>query len=136
MKQDVSSTVDESSARSNATSITNMDVDNNIEPSLGDHSYNDIVQANEALWNLEGTVYFIGKPCAPSRDNISTPPCEGPYPNYQIKIYEKMNGKNTLVCVTKTDENGNFRILFNPGEYVIILKMEFHHLNKHLMNLE
>jgi hypothetical protein len=120
MKQNVSSTIDESVARTNATSITSRYVDNNTDPLLSSHSYNDTMQGNKDLWNLEGTVYFIGQPCAPSRDNkISVPPCEGPYPNYEIKIYEKINGKNTIVCVTKTDENGNFRVLLKPGEYVI-----------------
>lgn len=74
-------------------------------------------QLSKEHWNLQGVVYFVGKPCSPNTSSFSVPPCSGPYPNYEITIYAQ-DGK-TVVSKIKTDSNGNFETLLNPGTYVI-----------------
>jgi hypothetical protein len=66
-------------------------------------------------WNLEGRIEFVGKPCPPG--HLTVPPCNGPYPNYHVKIYLSIT--NTIVFETKTDSNGNFKAFLEPGNYII-----------------
>lgn len=65
---------------------------------------------------LKGTVKFIGKPCAPGSKN-NVPPCNGLYPNYEIIVYAT-DGK-TIVSRVTSDENGNYKIEVDPGNYII-----------------
>jgi|SRR5215211_172358 len=67
-------------------------------------------------WNLEGTVWHIGLPCDQKSKFFSVPPCNGPYPNYQLTI-KNLNGEN--ISTVKTDLNGKFRIFLEPSSYII-----------------
>ena len=58
------------------------------------------------------TAYATGREVS-----ISSISCNGPYPNYEIKIYE--NDGKTLHNTTFTDENGNYVILLSPGKYFV-----------------
>lgn len=83
------------------------------------------VTATTNSWNLEGKVFFKGSPCNPSSPFFKVPPCTGPYPNYEVNIYsdnDSNNSKKTLIATTKTDADGNYRILLEPGQYVIYIK--------------
>ena len=66
---------------------------------------------------VEGTVYFVGKPCPPSRVG---PPCDGPYPNYEVVIYE-IDGKS-IANRTITDDEGNFEAQLPVGDYLVFEK--------------
>ena len=66
---------------------------------------------------VEGTVYFVGKPC-PS--TMTGPPCDGSYPNYEVIIYE-IDGK-TVAHRTITDDKGNFEAQLLPGDYIVFGK--------------
>ena len=77
-------------------------------------------------WNLEGQVFFRGKPCNPNSDSYSVPPCSGPYPNYEIIIYQdnenNRNFNKNIVLKTKTNMSGDYKAFLNPGNYVIYTK--------------
>jgi hypothetical protein len=66
-------------------------------------------------WNLEGTIWYLGKPCPPDSKS-SVPPCNGPYPNYPLTI-KSLDGKN--ITTLKTDLDGKFRIFLEPSSYII-----------------
>lgn len=66
---------------------------------------------------VEGVVYFVGKPCPPSRVG---PPCDGPYPNYEVVIYE-IDGKS-IANRTITDDEGNFEAQLPVGDYLVFEK--------------
>ena len=68
---------------------------------------------------LVGTVYFVGKPCPPRPDGRARlgPPCDGPYPGYEIAVHAA-DGE-TVVARTTADERGRFRVELPPGAYVI-----------------
>ena len=66
---------------------------------------------------VEGVVYFVGKPCPPSKVG---PPCDGPYPNYEVIIYED-DGKS-IVDKIMTDDQGNFEIQLSVGDYLVFGK--------------
>jgi hypothetical protein len=69
---------------------------------------------------LEGTVMFIGLPCPPEELNgrePRVPPCDGPYPNYEITVYQT-DGK-TIVAKGISDANGHYEISLNAGNYLI-----------------
>ncbi len=76
---------------------------------------------------LTGTVYFAGLPCRP--DNLVSPPCDGPYPNYTLVIYAE--DRRTEVARAVTDANGNYSVSLPPGEYVIELP-QFNGLTGHM----
>jgi hypothetical protein len=69
------------------------------------------------VWNLEGTVQYVGKPCPPNSKFFTVPPCSGPYPNYEVIIYDE-DGKRVISKI-KTDSNGNFKAFLEPGSYLI-----------------
>jgi hypothetical protein len=46
------------------------------------------------------------------------PPCSGPYPNYEIKMYSTKDCKH-VVSKTKSDQNGSYRMMLSPGNYAI-----------------
>lgn len=62
---------------------------------------------------LEGTVIFIGLPCADG----NVPPCEGPYPNYRVIIYSS-DGR-TEVATAVTGSLGNYSIRLREGDYAV-----------------
>lgn len=65
---------------------------------------------------LKGTVTFVGVPCGPSMPS-RVPPCNGPYPNYEIVVY-RADGV-TIETRTSSDKNGNYKISLIPGSYII-----------------
>jgi hypothetical protein len=65
---------------------------------------------------IEGTVTFVGVLCGPDIPS-RVPPCNGPYPNYEIVVY-KADGV-TVETQVNSDKNGNYRISLIPGHYVI-----------------
>jgi hypothetical protein len=65
---------------------------------------------------VEGTVWFIGAPCPPGT-MAQVPPCDGPYPNYEIKVYQGEG--TTMVTSVTSSEDGYYKILLDPGSYVI-----------------
>lgn len=64
---------------------------------------------------LTGTATFMGVPCPP--DGMKVPPCDGPYPDYEVIVYA-VDGK-TVVARTLTDKNGRFRVELPEGDYVV-----------------
>jgi len=66
---------------------------------------------------VEGVVYFVGKPCPPSRVG---PPCDGPYPNYEVVIYE-IDGKS-IVNKINTNDEGTFEVQLPVGKYIVFEK--------------
>jgi len=67
--------------------------------------------------NLEGTVNFIGTACPGERKG---PPCSGPYPNYEIIIYNE-DGK-TVEKTIFSNEDGNYNTELEQGVYVIFIQ--------------
>ncbi len=67
---------------------------------------------------LVGMVTFTGVPCPP--DTPKGPPCDGPYPNYEVIVY-KTDG-TTIVVRAYSDEDGNYKIAINEGIYIVYLK--------------
>jgi hypothetical protein len=67
---------------------------------------------------LIGTVTFVGVPCPPDRRKV--PPCDGPYPDYEVVIFNR-DGR-TAVARTITDKDGRFRVELPEGNYVIYSK--------------
>jgi len=65
---------------------------------------------------IEGTVTFVGVPCGPGMPS-RVPPCNGPYPNYEIVVY-RADGV-TIETRASSDKNGNYRISLIPGNYII-----------------
>lgn len=69
---------------------------------------------------LAGTVHFIGTPCAPkeiSGKAPQVPPCDGPYPGYEIIIYAR-DGRRVM-ATTRSDAEGAYGVDLPPGTYVI-----------------
>jgi hypothetical protein len=73
--------------------------------------------ANEAKGEGEftGIVSFTGLPCLPGKGSV--PPCDGPYPNYEVVVYQE-DGV-TPVARASTDSKGRFRIDLPEGNYVV-----------------
>jgi len=67
--------------------------------------------------NLEGTVNFIGTACPGERKG---PPCTGPYPNYEIIIYNE-DGK-TVEKKIFSNEDGNYNTELEQGIYIIYIQ--------------
>jgi hypothetical protein len=68
--------------------------------------------------NVTGTVTFHGVPCPPESNANKVPPCQGPYPHYEVKIYEKSGAE--IEATTQTDEAGMFSVRLPPGQYKIL----------------
>lgn len=66
---------------------------------------------------VEGVVYYVGIMCPSSRTG---PPCDGPYPNYEVVIFE-VSGES-VIARTFTDNNGNFEAELPPGDYIVFGK--------------
>lgn len=62
---------------------------------------------------LAGTVNFTGAACQEPKG----PPCDGPYPSYEVVIYAEDG--TTVVTKTKTGADGAFSLDLPPGKYVI-----------------
>ncbi len=73
--------------------------------------------SEEKVGTVKGVVYFVGKPCPPSRVG---PPCDGPYPDYKVIIYES-DGKK-IVDKIMTDDQGNFETSLSVGNYLVFEK--------------
>jgi hypothetical protein len=65
---------------------------------------------------IKGTVNFIGADCPPTAEK-KVPPCSGPYPDYEVKVYSE-DGKN-IIKTAKTHQDGNYFVPLSPGNYVI-----------------
>jgi len=81
-------------------------------------SSSDKILNSKKVGMLEGTVHFSGVACAP--DRIKTPPCDGPYPDYEVIVYDK-EGKITI-AKTRTDQNGYYQIILNEGTYTLYVQ--------------
>ncbi len=69
---------------------------------------------------LEGTVYYLGIACTPqtySGMEIKIPPCNGPYPNYEIVIYNEDG--TTEIAKTVSSKDGRYHLSLDPGHYII-----------------
>jgi len=64
---------------------------------------------------LQGKVSFIGLACPGDQQN--SPPCSGPYTNYEIIVYGE--DAKSLAKKVMTDDNGNYKTELVPGNYVI-----------------
>ncbi len=64
--------------------------------------------------HLAGKVSFVGTPCAKGG---KTPPCDGPYANYEIEVFRE-DGK-TLETRTVSNSDGGYFVLLPRGRYVI-----------------
>ena len=62
---------------------------------------------------LSGSVGFVGTPCA----QPSAPPCDGPYPDYEVVVYAADG--TTEVARTTTGADGTFSIDLPAGNYAI-----------------
>ena len=62
---------------------------------------------------LTGSVTFVGTPCA----QPSGPPCDGPYPDYEVVVYA--SDGTTEVGRTRTGADGTFSIDLPAGAYAI-----------------
>lgn len=67
---------------------------------------------------ISGTVYFRGIECHPL--NMKVPPCEGPYPDYEVVVYNQSG--TTVIDRAFTDENGQYSFSLPPTTYVIYSK--------------
>lgn len=81
-------------------------------------SSSDKILISKKLGVLEGVVHFSGVACAP--DRIKTPPCDGPYPDYDVIVYDK-EGK-IAIAKTRTDQNGYYQIILNEGTYILYVQ--------------
>lgn len=100
----------------NFLSVINYPLTNisQVYNNLINYNFEDIAIKMEA--GLNGIVYFMGLECSPLGSN-KTPPCSGPYPGYEILIYDE-NGKN-VIAKTETNDKGEYFISLNPGNYII-----------------
>ncbi len=64
--------------------------------------------------DLSATVRFTGLPCGPKTKTKTTPPCNGLYPNYLVKIYNK---NNSLVASSLSDSEGKISLNLAAGDY-------------------
>ena len=62
---------------------------------------------------LNGKVTFVGKPC----QQASGPPCDGPYPGYEVVVFAADG--ITEVARTRTGPDGIFDLTLKEGDYVI-----------------
>jgi hypothetical protein len=79
-------------------------------------NYDFVNIANKMESGLNGIVSFIGQECNPEAFK-KTPPCSGPYPNYEILVYDE-DGKN-VIAKTETNDKGEYFISLEPRNYVI-----------------
>ena len=64
---------------------------------------------------VEGVVWFVGAPCPP--EVSSGPPCDGPYPNYDVRILRAED--ETLADIHRTDQFGRYEAVLPAGRYMI-----------------
>jgi hypothetical protein len=65
---------------------------------------------------VKGVVHFLGLECPPNIPT-RTPPCSGPYPNYEVTAYS--DNCNTVVGTTKSDSAGEYYLALRSGNYTI-----------------
>lgn len=61
---------------------------------------------------LEGSVTFIGVPCAPQSQR-KTPPCDGPYADYEVVVFNAAG--TSEVGRTRSNANARYEITL-PGD--------------------
>jgi len=64
---------------------------------------------------VQGTVWFVGAPCPP--EVSGGPPCDGPYPDYELRILR--DSDESLAALHVTDENGQYTAVLPSGRYLI-----------------
>ena len=64
---------------------------------------------------VQGVVWFIGAPCPPELAN--GPPCDGPYPNYDVRFLRADD--ESLADVHRTDQNGRYEAVLPAGRYLV-----------------
>lgn len=64
---------------------------------------------------VQGTVWFVGAPCPPRA--TPGPPCDGPYPNYELRILRVSD--ESVAAVHRTDENGRYMAVLPEGRYMV-----------------
>jgi hypothetical protein len=69
---------------------------------------------NPGSGTLQGTVQFVGTPCEAAKKG---PPCDGPYPDYEVVVYK--DDGTTVASTAKTDQDGKFTVSLPEGKYVI-----------------
>ena len=67
------------------------------------------------MGTLYGTVSFVGVPCAPGKGKV--PPCDGPYPDYEVVVYRA--GTSEIAVRTRTDLDGRYEVRLPPGNYIL-----------------
>lgn len=77
-----------------------------------------LLACGKDLGIVQGTVHFEGLPCQEGQTDFNTPPCNGPYPGYEIKVF-KADNLMTPIFTTQADETGAFKIILPAGDYVI-----------------
>lgn len=74
-------------------------------------------QQGEGSGMVEGVVSFVGTPCNPQYP-FKVPPCDGPYPNYEVVFYKE--DKKTVAAKATTDQNGKYQAALESGTYYIL----------------
>lgn len=77
-----------------------------------------LISCGKDLGILQGSVRFRGLPCQEGQTDYNVPPCSGPYPKYEVTIYQADNLLEPVMS-TITDENGEFKVVLKAGDYII-----------------
>jgi hypothetical protein len=75
----------------------------------------DVTATPEGFGTVQGTVWFVGAPCPPELSQ--GPPCDGPYPDYQLRILR--DSDESLAAFHVTDANGQYTAVLPAGRYLI-----------------
>jgi hypothetical protein len=68
---------------------------------------------------LKGDVQFMGLPCQPGQPDYRVPPCTGPFPSYEIAVFDPDNLEEPVMTTT-TAKNGKYQLTLAVGEYIIM----------------
>lgn len=66
---------------------------------------------------LKGQVTFVGAECNAAAPNFKVPPCEGPYPRYEVVVFDKTG--RSVVAKTSSVQDGRYSIELRPGDYLV-----------------
>ena len=67
---------------------------------------------------ISGFVNYVGDNCTlNSKDDIVTPPCTGPFPKHEIRLYNTDGYTVAKKAITKSD--GSYHFEMTPGDYII-----------------
>ncbi|MEM0997141.1 MAG: hypothetical protein AAGN35_08680 [Bacteroidota bacterium] len=67
---------------------------------------------------LRGKVSFQGLPCQPGQPDYRVPPCTGPFPSYELAVFDPDDLESPVVTTT-TNGLGTYQLTLPVGEYVI-----------------